>query len=349
MTTVPAHPDDLTPTWLSEALGAPVASVELLDHAFQTNQRARIGLTYEEPAAGPASVFVKLAPIDEGHREMVGAIGMGEREVQFFRDVAREIDLLVPRCLYSDSQDDLFIMLLEDLTTRDCRFSGGEWGITADNGARALEELAGFHARFESREARDAVAPWLHAPDREGPGSGSTAGIMRFVLDQEGENLSPQYRAIGELFVEHYARFDELWNGGPQTQVHGDLHIGNLFLEGDRVGFLDWGLCRSSTHMRDVSYLLTMSVDIEERRANERDLLKTYVDALRKAGGREISVDEAWEAHRVHAAYTVIATFLAYMPSYAAGDGLVLSDSLIARANAAIEDLDVVDAVRAAI
>ena len=62
-----------------------------------------------------------------------------------------------------------------------------------------------------------------------------------------------------------------------------------------------------------------------------------------------IHFDDAWEAYRLQASYTVVATFLAYMPSYAAGDGVALGNDLLARADAALEDLDVVDAVRAAL
>ena len=54
-----------------------------------------------------------------------------------------------------------------------------------------------------------------------------------------------------------------------------------------------------------------------ERRRSERDLLRLYLDAVRAAGGTHISFDEAWSAHRVQAGYTVVATFLAFMPSYA--------------------------------
>lgn len=348
MTPLPAKPADLTPAWLGDALGARVASAEVLDHAYATNQRARIALTYDEPGAGPDTLFVKLAPLDEGHRQMIGAIGMGEREVQFYADVAGTLDLLVPGCPYAAAEGDLFVLLLEDLASRGCRFSDGSWGVGADAAAGALEDLARFHARFEDPAARDAVAPWLRAPDR-GPGSAATSGLMRMVLDANADALSADYTAIGELYVEHHAWFHQLWNGGPETYVHGDLHIGNVFLDGDRVGFIDWGLSCTSTHLRDVSYFLTMSVDIEERRANERALLQTYLDALRSAGGTEISFDDAWQAHRLHASYTVVATFLAYMPSYAAGDGVKLGDALLARANAALEDLDVVAAVRAAL
>jgi len=342
---LPAHPDDLTPAWLSEVLGASVQSVELLDHAFSTNQRARIALSYEDGHAGPASLFVKLAPLDEGHRAMIGAIGMGEREAQFFADVSGSIDLRVPHCYFAGAAGDDFVLLLEDLTTSGCRFSQGEWGVSADAAAVALEELARFHARFESETERDTVAPWLRQPDRS-PGSEATSGLMRFVLDQNADVLSDTYKAIGELYVEHHARFHALWDEGPRTYVHGDLHIGNVFLDGDRVGFLDWGLSKTSTHLRDVSYFLTMSVDVEARRANERALLETYVGALASAGGATIDLEHAWQTHRLQASYTVIATFLAYMPSYADSDGVALSEGLLRHANAAIEDLEVVDAIR---
>ena len=238
MTTIPSAPSDLTAAWLSDVIGARVTSVEVRDHAFQTNQRARIALGYEQPGSGPESLFVKLAPLDEGHRQMIGAIGMGTREVQFYVDVARGLDLLVPHCTFAGAEGDLFVLLLEDLAARGCRFSSGEWGVGADAAAVALEDLARFHARFESAEARDAVAPWLRDPDR-GPGSDATAALMRLVLDQNAEKLSESYRAIGELYVTHHAWFHETWHAGPVTYVHGDLHIGNVYLDAGRVGFID--------------------------------------------------------------------------------------------------------------
>jgi hypothetical protein len=349
MQTLPTDAADLTPSWMSEALGTDVTEVRVLDHAMATNQRARVALTYANDGAGPETLFVKLAPIDPVHREMIGATGMGEREAQFYADVAPSTNLLVPRCYFGDSDDvNSFVLLLEDLGARGCTFaSNGEWGVTADAGAVALQQLAVFHARFEDGAERARVAPWL-ARERAGM-SEATSGLMRYVLDENAGKLSQNYTAIGELYVEHHAWFDEIWHAGPATYVHGDTHIGNVYLDDGRVGFLDWGLSRVSTHLRDVSYFMTMSIDIDERRANERELLQTYLDALRDAGGVDIAFDDAWEAHRLQASYTVVATFLAYMPSYAASDGVGLGNALLARSDAALEDLDVVDAVRAAL
>src|SRR5258706_15787574 len=101
MNTLPADGSDLSPAWLSDVLRTDVVAVEVLDHAFATNQRVRIGLTYREKGAGPGSLFVKLAPCDLAHRELIGSLGMAVREAGFYGDVARSIDLRVPRPYYA--------------------------------------------------------------------------------------------------------------------------------------------------------------------------------------------------------------------------------------------------------
>jgi Phosphotransferase enzyme family len=345
---LPADASELSPAWLSDVLGTEVVAVEVLDHAFATNQRVRFGLTYREEGSGPASLFAKLAPRDLAHREMIGSLGMAVREAEFYADVAPSVDLRVPRPYFAATGDDgLFALLLEDLAVIGCRFSDGEWGVGADAAARALEDLARFHARFADPAERAKVAPWLGAPPP--PRRPEVTALLQMVLDANRDALTADYVAAGELYVKHADRIDELWNAGPETYIHGDTHIGNVFLDDGRVGFHDWGLSRVSTPMRDVSYFLTMTVDPEERRRSERDLLRLYLGALRAAGGPDIGWDEAWSAHRIQAGYTVLATFLAFMPSYANADGRGLGKNLRTRAELALDDLEVVDAMRAAL
>ncbi|MDE3203169.1 MAG: phosphotransferase [Acidobacteriota bacterium] len=348
MTTLPVRADDLTAAWLSDSLGVTVTGVEVLDEAVATNQRVRLALRYDRPGDGPETLFVKLASADPEHRKMIGAGEMGEREVRFYEDVAPGADLRLPRSYFGACGDDgCFVLLLEDLTAAGCRFLGGVRGVTADEAAGALEDLARFHARFEDPAVRSSVAPWAASP-----GVGHTefaAGLLAMVLDQHHDELTPSYVEAGRLYVEHHDRITARWDSGPRTFVHGDPHIGNVFLDGPRVGFFDWGLSRASTHLRDVSYFLTMTVDPAERRAAEADLLRLYLGALAAAGGTAIDFDEAWFEHRVQAAYTVVATFLAFMPTYLASDVQVLATDLLRRAEMALDDLEVVPALRRAL
>lgn len=64
------------------------------------------------------------------------------------------------------------------------------------------------------------------------------------------------------------------------------MHIGNLFIDGARVGFLDWGVGNVNTPIRDVSYLLTMAMAMamanHDRRRTVRDFLR-FCLVLRKA------------------------------------------------------------------
>jgi hypothetical protein len=282
---------------------------------------------------------------------MIGATGMGEREAQFYADIAPTVALRVPRSYWAATDTDgNFVLLLEDLAASGCAFSNGAWGVTADAAAVALEDLARFHGHIADPRTRATSAPWLATPRPRM--DAATAQLMRYVLDEHGAELTPAYVAIGEMYVEQHARMDELWHEGPQTYIHGDAHIGNVFVDNKnagRVGFHDWGMSRESTPLRDVSYFLTMTVEPAERRRAERDLLRLYLDALRAAGGPEIGFDEAWFVHRVQASYTVVATFLAFMPSYLAGDGQELGVALRTRAELALEDLDVVEATRTAL
>ena len=63
----------------------------------------------------PPTVFVKLAPSDERQRKLVNMTGMGVAEARFYRDLAHEIPVRVPDVWFADTDDDRYVMVLEDL------------------------------------------------------------------------------------------------------------------------------------------------------------------------------------------------------------------------------------------
>jgi aminoglycoside/choline kinase family phosphotransferase len=356
MATTPAIPttaDEMTPEWLTASLeprhpGVVVQAVEVIERHELTNAHARIRVTYTEPANAPETMFGKLAPLDPARRDAIIASGMGVREVRFYAELAPALSLRVPTAhtaLVDD--DDHFVLLLEDLTASGCAVSDGTWGIPADAAAGALADLAELHVRYEDPARRAASAPWARVSK---PALGYAAPMLRFGMEHHRDRLTDGFVAIAELYLGRHDELQARWHAGPHTLIHGDPHIGNLFLDGTRVGFLDWGIINVNTPMRDVGYFLTMAMDTDERRAHERDLLRHYLDVRAARGGSPISFDDAWFAHRLHAAYNVPASCqVVTFPEHASPARRVFADAFLARAQASIDDLEAVDAVTSAL
>ncbi len=149
------------------------------------------------PDAGPASLFVKLAPLDPVHREMIGATGMGEREVRFYADVAPSLELRVPRAHH-----------VRDLRGRRLRPAArGPRRVRL----RVLRRRVGRHGRCRRRRGRGSrpLPRALRGPPRPSATSHHgwafavarrtelTAQRLRTVLDEHGDRLTATYVAVG--------------------------------------------------------------------------------------------------------------------------------------------------------
>ena len=348
---LPVDSSGLTPAWLSDALsprhpGVRVAAVDVLDTTERTNHHLRLGLRYDVQAGAPDSLFCKLPPLDPEHRARIGASGMGTREVQFYAGVAPSLSMRMPSCYVAAADaDGSFLLLLEDLAAQGSEISDGSWAVTGKLARAAVTDLAELHVRFEAPDRLAVVTPWAVARRARVPDF--VTRTLRFVIDNCRDRLSDAYIAVAELYIDHHQEIDAWWDSGPQTLIHGDAHIGNLFIDDDRVGFLDWGMTKIGTPMRDLSFFLTMGIESDDRRRDERDLIRHYLEVRHALGGSRISFDDAWLAHRVHAGYTVIASFLTLVPPYNSEARRMFTAHFRARAMAALEDLDTVSALRA--
>lgn len=348
---LPVDSTGLTPDWLTTALsprfpGVRVAAVDVLDATERTNHHLRLGLAYDVCAGAPETLFCKLPPRDPEHRARIGAAGMGTREVEFYRAVAPTISMRVPDCHFAATEaDGAFLMLLEDLTARGCAISDGSWAVPGRLVRAAIEELAELHVRWEAPERLAGVAPW--ASSRRGKAPEFVLKTLRYVIDRCSDRLSDAYLEVARLYIDHHDAIEAAWERGPQTLIHGDAHIGNLFVDGDRVGFLDWGMTKIGTPMRDLGFFLTMGLESGDRRREERDLVRHYLAARDALGGSPIDFDEAWQAYRIEAAYGVIASFLSLVPPYDTESRRMFTTNFRARAMAALDDLDSVAALRA--
>lgn len=347
---LPEDAGELDPQTLTDLLAErhPGVRVERVDVARRqqvTNSHAWLSVTYHEPAGAPDSLFCKLLPRDD-RRAQIAATGMGLREAWFYERLAPLLPLRTPLVhgVAVDEDDGAFVLLLEDLEATGCTTPDGTTGVGADAAAAALEDLAALHVRFEDPAVRAAEAPWV-APPKLGGDYGER--MLRYGLDHHRDRLRDDFAAIAELYIARRPDLQAIWVEGPQTVIHGDPHLGNLFDDHGRVGFLDWGIISVSTPMRDVGYFLTMGMDPEVRRSHERDLLRHYLDVRAALGGTPISFDEAWLRHRLHAAYTVPASCqVVLFPDDITERRRIFAEAFLERAQSCVEDLESCAALR---
>jgi len=304
---IPTELADLSAAWLGAVFGAGVESVTVLDSHSGTTGRARLGVAWAASAGQglPASVFVKFAPFDAEQRGFVAANQMGVREARLYRDIAPLLPVRVPHPWYADfDAEGRYVMVLEDLVAAGCAFPSPRDARVGAWAEQIVEQLARLHARFHESARFGGDLAWLA---ERGTGAGDFgAGLVRLALERVGERLPAAFRRFASLYVERAPAIAARWNAGPATLVHGDPHLGNLFLDDERIGFLDWGVTAVAPGMRDVAYVLCNSVPTELRRANEREWIESYRGVL-AAHGVTLAADAAWEQYRLFAIYSWLA------------------------------------------
>jgi len=301
---LPLDVDDLTAAWFSTALGRNVDRVEILDRSSGTTGRARVAL-----AGGPhvpPTVFVKLAPFDERQRAFVTSVGMGVAEARFYRDLAPEIPVRVPAVWFADTDGDGYAMVLEDLVASGCRFPHPKDDDIAARARDIVEQMAALHARFweSPRFENGGDLAWLAPKGTGAAGGGAT--FVKMAVDEVGDRLPEEFHRLADIYLSRNDDIVTLWNSGPRTFVHGDPHLGNLFVDtlgGDRTGFLDWAMIGRSPGLRDVAYVMCNSIPGAVRAADERTLLERYCELLAEAGV-DLDPETAWEQYRLFAVYS---------------------------------------------
>jgi len=345
---IPVEVDDITPEWLSGALGRSVRGVDVLEQHSGTTGRARVAVTYgADEADGAPTLFVKLAPFDPGQRRFVEESGLGIAETRFYLEVAAEVPVRVPRCHHAAYDDDgRYVMVLEDLTASGCRFPrprDEDIGVTA---GRIVEELARLHAHFWCDPRLDGELAWVAEGGRVQFGRRSS--MIPMAVERFGDEMGSAFVRLAELYVARPAEVAALLGSGRPTLVHGDAHLGNLCVDGadgDRPGFFDWAMLWRASGLRDVAYVLGNSIPTEVRREGERAWLGLYVDTL-AANGVVMDPADAWEQYRMLAAYSwASATATAAMGSLWQSERI--GQGGMRRATATIEDLDTVGALEA--
>lgn len=277
-------PTDLTADWLTAVLAAGTVtgfSTERIGTG-QMSECYRVALTYAD-GGGPASVVLKVAASDPTSRQTGRALGLYEREVCFYTDIAPRLTGPVAACYHAgyDPQTGAFDLLLGDAAPA---VVGDEIrGATRTQAMLAVDQLGRLHAPLLG-DATLASAAWLN---RSAPvGQALLTQLYTGFADRYGAAMTPQQRTVCERLV---AGFDdylaaEVAADRPQGLVHGDYRLDNMLFGqtgADRpLTVVDWQTVTWGPALTDLAYFVGGSLPVAQRRTHYEQLLGAYHDAL---------------------------------------------------------------------
>jgi Ecdysteroid kinase-like family len=310
------RPEDLTAEWLTAAIG--VGTVERFSTARigtgQMSECYRVALTYAGGAAGPASVVLKVAATDPASRQTGLALGLYEREVRFYTDIAPGIDGPVAPCYSSafDSETGVFHLLLGDA---DPAVVGDEIrGATVEQATLAMTELGRLHAPLLGRTSM-ADVEWLN---RDSPmNQALITQLYAGFVDRYGDDIAPAHREVCERLVAGFDAYlaQEAAANRVRGLVHGDYRLDNMLFGqqgADRpVTVVDWQTVTWGPATTDVAYFLGCALADDVRRDNYDGLLVAYHDAL--GPDAALTLDDVREGVRRQAFFGVMMAIVSSM------------------------------------
>lgn len=333
---LPETPEELTAEWLSGALGWPVRAVErqvLGKGQGFLGDIVRLRLT-SDSADTPASVIAKLPKM--ANRATGEMLGVYEREILFFQDLAPRVPARTPRIYFSHFDRDAgsekqkqilgfldrlpelvfpwiaslgakvaagknrkYLLIMEDLG--ELELGDQLAGASTEQCARVLAHIAGTHRSFwNDAQLQDKF--WLLPMDLD--------ARMRHRMFKA---TLPAYRAAATAELRPYLDWLELHAArlmtaftreAPPTLVHGDLRLDNVCLDAERCAYLDWQLTRVGPAAYDVAYFLGGALAPETTVAAESALVREY---HRELGVADYAFERFWRDYERALVLTLIA------------------------------------------
>lgn len=298
---LPTNLAEITPAWLDAALkvnnpGVSVRDAEILDvnNGTCTKVRVRLDMDAAGKAAGiPERVMLKGG--FEAHSRLMHY--MHGQEVHAYADVAPHSPLRMPQCWFAayDGEAKQGIVIMDDLVARGVEFLHPQRPQSAEQVAKRLTRLAQHHAlRWESPDIlpggrfgwADHVADAVYFPTVLVP------DIWQGYVDSaRGAAASVCFHDL-DWMIEAVDKFGRYAKSLPTTLIHGDTHLGNLYIDTDgEPGFFD-SLPHLAPAMMEVAYHITGALDVPVRRKHERELVEHYRQELIRCGVDAPSLDD---------------------------------------------------------
>jgi hypothetical protein len=306
---VPWCAEAISPEWMTAVMcrsvkGAQVLSVEVCggDQGSSVRRRLKVGYNEEGRKAHlPEHLFCKTTPT------VLTRLATGltaAAEGRFYREIRAELNIEAPQCYHSawDRRSGRSVHVFEDvIATKAARFCRWDTTISRPQAEQIIDSLATIHSHFYESPRFSSDLKWV-VPYVDFFRAGERVGLRecheQAMINAEAAIPPDLISRRSEIWPLTIKALD-LHRKGPYTLLHSDVHLGNWYISGDgRLGLCDWQCLGMGHWARDVAYALSTTISIEERRAWEGELLRSYLEQMREKSGLSISFDEAWQLYR---------------------------------------------------
>lgn len=299
--------DEITSDWLASVLGGdvgPITMQRIGDGHIGVNVRIAMP---DAQADLPRSLVVKLPATDETSLTTAAMLRHYERETRFYTELAATVDMRVPTCFHGDwtPETNDFVLVLEDMAPS---VQGDQLvGCTVEQACDAVRELAKLHGpRWDDPTLDDidwiehdrAAAIGSSADDAAIEAAGGLATMWQMLFPGFAATYRSHLSAEEFELAEHFGTVIATWRAGrsgPRSITHGDYRLDNMLFatspDGPPVTVVDWQTPAHGTPLTDLSYFIGAGLLAPERRANERDLIDVYLEAL---SAYDIALNDAW-------------------------------------------------------
>ena len=302
MAEIPTTLSEVEPAWLTAALRAEGHDVpDVTDVAYEPFP-GNVGVLGEIGVltvayAGETDLperFVGKCPLDDDTARVYNQVmRYYRREAGFYRDLADEVPMRVPRCYLNVGEGDQNLLLLEyldDATPGDVLV-----GTSFDAMRRLIGDMARLHARYWLDE-RIRELDWMFTFPEPSllMGFDVVKHTWPIAVEAEPDLVPDDLKALVEgPYLEEIPRerWIETYDARPWTLIHGDYELENILFEGDEPVIVDWQGVMAAFPGMDLGFSLAIS-GTDETVERERELLDHYRAELAAAGGPEWSHDE---------------------------------------------------------
>ncbi len=272
--------EDLTPAWLSEALGS-----EVTDVTAEAIGVGQMGASYRLHLTGPrepATIVAKLAAGEPARRALVREAY--RKEVGFYTLLADTVAVRTPGCRYGATAADatVFTLLLDDLAPAEV---GDQLaGCTPAEAAAAVVNLAGLHGPRWCDPALTSIE-WL--PMVDAAGSERLGEIMAVAVETFADRYDGRLEPDDADVLREVAAAMPAWIVARPERfalTHGDYRLDNLLFGPDGVSAVDWQTVTVAPPGRDLAYFIATSLEPDVRVPHEVELVDAYHEALAAHG-----------------------------------------------------------------